>query len=364
MPKLLVLAIYPAPYRVELINEITKQCESDVFFENSTGDSRNEEWFSKGNYYILDTKEGKNRFEQARKNIRQYSLVLIYDYSTKESIKLILRCRLTGVPYTLNADGVMLTEHGNPVKELAKRILISGAKACFASGNYAKRYFEEYGADSNNIFLHTFSTLHSCDILTTPIDEDRKRILRRQLSLPQEGYIAIAVGRFIPLKRYTELIQAWKDVRSDITLLLIGGGELQLEYYNTVDNMHLSNVIIESFHPKDELEKYYQASDIFVHPTSYDVWGLVVNEAMANGLPAVVSNRCIAGLELIRNGENGFLFELDDYETMKNYIKLLFENDELRYKMREEALTTVKQYTIENMAESQTTIIKRLIGYD
>ena len=48
------------------------------------------------------------------------------------------------------------------------------------------------------------------------------------------------------------------------------------------------------FYPKEELKRFYMASDVFVHPTSYDVWGLVVNEAMAAGLPTVVSRPFVA----------------------------------------------------------------------
>ena len=60
------------------------------------------------------------------------------------------------IPYVINADGVMLIKHGNFVKNMIKRVVISKAAGCFASGNLAKNYFMKYGAKEKNIYLHTF----------------------------------------------------------------------------------------------------------------------------------------------------------------------------------------------------------------
>ena len=88
-------------------------------------------------------------------------------------------------------------------------------------------------------------------------------------------------------------------------------------------------------------------SDIFVHPTREDIWGLVINEAMANGLPVITTNRCNAGLELISNGKNGYIIDVDNVEELQNAIM-----NTLKYscQMGTESLRTIKNYTIENMA--------------
>lgn len=362
--KILITAIYPAPYRVELINLIRNRFSADVFFDYSNGDNRNDQWFTKGDYYLIDNGEGRKKFHQAIINIKKYSLVILYDYTTKNSIFLISLCKTLSIPYVLNADGVMITDHGSLWREKMKKFLISGAAGYFSSGKRAKEYFEKYGAKSGKIYTHTFSTLHHDDILDTPPCNERIISLRQKLGVTDCKRIAVAVGRFIPLKRFDHLIQSWIDMPAEYHLIVIGGGSEEDNYRNIILKNHLNNVSLEGFHSKKELYDYYQAADVLVHPTSYDVWGLVINEAMANGLPIVVSDHCVAGLELIKNGENGFLFELDDHNTMKNYIKLIFENDELRYKMREEALATIKQYTIENMADNQIAAIEGIINND
>lgn len=361
--KLLVLSIYPAPYRFELINELEKTFEIDTFFEHSNGDERNAAWFAKGVYYLLDTPEGVEKFRAAKKKIRDYRLVILYDYSTLESVKLIARCRMARVPYILNADGVMLTSHGSAIREQIKKVLVSGAVGCFASGDHAKSYFLRYGAKEDRVFLHTFSTLHGDDILPVPIGYEQKLSIRRKLGIPDRyDKICIAVGRFIELKRFDALIQIWDQMPKNWCLLLIGGGQEESKYRELIERKQLENVLIEGFHPKQELKEYYCASDLLAHPTSYDVWGLVINEAMACGLPIVVSDHCIAGLELVEQGINGYVVKLYDDQSLKEYVQQILGNDERQGKMSLAALSRIRSYTVENMAVCQRKAIGEILN--
>lgn len=360
MSKVLILSIYPAPYRVELFERISTRFETDIFFEHSQEDSRSKDWFSKGNYYLLDTERGVVTYKQALKSIKQYSAIGVYEYSSKEGIKLIVTAILNRVPYIVNADGVMLTNHEKSIKNIAKRFLISHASALFASGQMAKKYFLDLGAVKEKIHIHTFTTLNDEDILDVPLSRKDKLILRRKLKLPEDGHIAIGIGRFIALKRYSELIKAWRDMPDDYYLLIIGGGEEEAAYRRLIEKYRLNNVIIETFHPKKEIFDYCKASDIFVHPTSYDVWGLVVNEAMACGLPVVVSDRCVAGLELIRNHENGYLVKMGNDVEMCSRVRQICEDSNLYARMAQNTVRTIKSYTINNMAETHIQVFSEI----
>lgn len=63
------------------------------------------------------------------------------------------------------------------------------------------------------------------------------------------------------------------------------------------------------------------AADIFVHPTREDIWGLVVNEAMAKGLPVITTDRCVAGLELIKNESVGRIVPVENIDLDKFCIR-------------------------------------------
>lgn len=362
--KLLILSIYPAPYRVEVVAGFHEYFDTQVFFEKSIGDSREAEWFKKGNYYTLDNIKGSNAFRENKKKLKNFDAVMLYDYSTKCALKLIFSCILKNIPYVINADGVMFTKHGNILKDIIKRIIISKAAGCFASGNLAKNYFMKYGAKEKNIYLHTFSTLHSNDIEKFPVSLETKNKIRAELGFEQSKFIAIAVGRFIPLKRYAELITAWANMPENYLLLLIGGGEEENNYRQIIEKLHIQNVHIEGFHPQEELKRFYSASDVFVHPTSYDVWGLVVNEAMSVGLPAIVSDHCVAGLELIKDGENGCLIHMGDDKRLCDKVKNLHDNPEFYKQMSRNSLSTITEYTIENMTSVHIEAVKEILQID
>ncbi len=359
--KILILSIYPAPYRKNLFDYFSEDNTVDVFFEKSSGDKRKSEWFVKGKFYLLDTDDGANQYKKCLSNLKDYDLVALYDFTTKESIKLIMRCQLLGIPYVVNCDGVMLIEHGNIFRDLIKKLLVRKASACLASGEYAKEYFVKYGASDDKIFIHTFSTLENDDIIDKPLDCNEKNNLRKELNLPTDKKIAIAVGRFIPLKRYSELIEEWGNLDDNCLLLLIGGGEEHQKYKEIIDSHHIKNVIIQDYHPFDTLLQYYKASDVFVHPTSYDVWGLVVNEALACGLPVVVSDKCIAGLELISNGQNGFIVEMGNEHELCNKAEMIMKNTQMQNMMAWNAIDTIKEYTILNMANKHLEIFKQIL---
>ena len=102
---------------------------------------------------------------------------------------------------------------------------------------------------------------------------------------------------------------------------------------------------------KSELKEYYLASDIFVLPTRSDVWGLVINEAMACGLPVITTDRCVAGMDLIKDGENGYVVHVDDVNAFAKKCNLILNDNELKTVMSSNNLEKIRYYTVENMAK-------------
>lgn len=361
MKRILVFAVYPAPYRVVVADGILKKYQTDVFFSNAIGDERNSEWFSKGKFNSLNNAEGLKYFRACKKKIKRYDLVYLMDYTCKEAVKLILKCKRKKVPYVLNCDGEMLTPHGNFLTDMIKKYLIRGASGYLASGKHARDYFLRFGAKEDKIYYHKFTSLTESDILSQPLEESEKLALREKLKLPTDGKIAVAVGRFIPLKRYDVLIGLWQNMKINDYLLLIGGGSEKQKYEEIINRLGLNNVIIEDFHKFDELLEYFRAADLFVHPTTYDVWGLVINEAMASGLPVVASDTCVAARELIKDGENGFKVKLYDDDEFIKRVKEFLSCDSLR-KAATNAIDTIKDFTINNMVSAQIKNIEKILS--
>ena len=110
----------------------------------------------------------------------------------------------------------------------------------------------------------------------------------------------------------------------------------------------IDNVTICEFKKAEELESYYRAADVFVLPTREDIWGLVVNEAMAYGTPVVTTERCGSGLAMIKNGINGFIVPVDDSGCLADRIsETIVRSDSMGIA----AIQTAKDYTLEYMAD-------------
>ena len=172
---------------------------------------------------------------------------------------------------------------------------------CLSSGKYASRYFEYYGASKDNIKEHTFSSLFKKDLLKFPISQNEKILLRQNLKL-NKSKMVLAVGQFIKRKGFDIMLSAWKDFDDEFQLVIIGGGEEKNKYIELINNNYLNNVFLIDFLSKEKIKEYYLAADVFVLPTREDIWGLVVIEALAVGVPVISTNKCIAALELIKNG--------------------------------------------------------------
>lgn len=352
--KVLVIGSYPAPYRVAVFQAMAKQYDMEVYFDTERNEDRNAEWFCKSGeltFSVLNNEESKKKFRGALKRIRNYDFVLAYDPVRRPSIAAITCCRLCGVPYFINNDGAFLYKR-NPLKAAIKRYLYGGAELCFGSGESSKAYFLANGVHEDRIRRHDFTSLTDNDIYKSPASKAEQVVLREKLGLKADKVYAITVGQFIERKGFDLLLKAWKDLKCpNAELLLIGGGGKRTEYERYIEEHSIHNVTICGFFPKKDLFEYYRASDIFVLPTREDIWGLVINEAMACGLPIISSDMCIAARELMVSGENGYIYPVEDTDRLLQALERLITDADLRKRFAENNIARIQCNTMENIGK-------------
>jgi glycosyltransferase involved in cell wall biosynthesis len=358
MKKILVISSYPAPYRVAVFQGLKQYYEMDIFFEFMEDQNRSADWFARGEEFrVLNTAENCQIFADCLKKIQEYDLVLAYDYNNKQARRL-MRCAINRkVPYIINADGAFIHRHW--LKDVVKTYYISRARACFASGEYAKKYFLTYGAKAENIYLHHFTSLNREDIVSHCPTTREKKILREQLGLEDRPTV-LTIGQFIPRKGFDILLRAWQYMPQEMQLILIGGGDLEAEYQRQIQDLGLSHVYVSGFMDKKKIFSYYQAVDLFVLPTREDIWGLVINEAMACGLPVISTDRCIAAMEMIQDDVNGYIVPVEDVEALAEKMKKILTDSSLRQAMSEANLEKIQDYTLDQIVECHRRVIDQL----
>ncbi len=357
--KLLFYTNIPSPYRVNFLNQLSKHMEVDVLFDGYDEDGRNDKWY-KDNNFLFNAINIKS-FKTINKTLKKhYDIILIGTYATIYGGYFIELLHLKKIPFLFNADGGFVDKNDTFITKSLKTFFISKASYYLSSGKETNKYLTAYGADENKIFIYPFSSLNKEDILDKPISYENKLILRKQ-----KGYdykrVFISVGNFIERKGYDLFFNAIKDNNFiDTCFLIIGGGPLFEEYKKTIEDYNLKHIFLINFLDKKEIFEYLKMADVFFLPSREDVWGLVINEAMSQGLPIISSDNVIASKELL---DKKYLYNPNDlnkqYALINEFINKT--NDELE-NIGQANLNNIKDYTIENMANRHLEIFNEVLN--
>lgn len=358
--KILAFADFPSPYRVEVFKGLAKEYDMLVVFDKMSDQNRNAAWFCKNtglNSISLLEEAGRMQFEKELKQIKKYDLVLAYDYHIKNAIRLEIDCIKNKVPYIMNLDGAFIRK--NFIKNIIKRYLVTHAAGYFASANHAAEYFKYFGADENKIYYHPFTSLHADEVLKEPLSETEKTRYKKKLGVDKSKMV-LTIGQFIHRKGFDVLLEAWnKELDESCSLVIVGGGEEENQYRQYIADHNLENVQLVGFKQKEEIFEYYKAADLFVLPTREDIWGLVINEAMACGLPVISTNMCLGAVELIENGINGYIVPVNNSNELTEAMKKLLCVDSSVIGIVN--LQKITNYTYENVIKSHIQAINELV---
>ena len=349
--KVLFLTNLPAQYRVDFFNEFGKTCDLTVVFEAEKTSERDDLWHSH-EFNNFTGKYLSHKFEIVKYlNPKKYDVIICSNFSDVVGMIAITYMKTRKINYYLESDGG-ISKNDSTLKRLVKTFLISGAEGYFCTGEEHKKYYLAYGAVDSKIIPYPFSSVHSSDILDSVVAKEEKKVLKEKLGVT-EGKMVLAVGQFIYRKGFDILLNATPNISGDIGVYIVGG-EPTVEYLNLAKKLNISNIHFVGYKDKDSLAEYYKAADLFVLPTREDIWGLVINEAMAYALPIITTTKCLAGTELVHSGKNGFLIESENAIDLSEKINFAFSDMEKLVEMSKESLEIVSNYTIETMAKAHS----------
>ncbi len=364
MKRVLFINNIPAPYRIDFFNELGKYVELTALFEAKTTP------FTVFNYNLKDIRTFRAVFLREghirERNIDwrvlrylkrgQFDTVIVSNYAYFTEAAAILALKLRKIPYEMELDGGVNRKE-NPLLHAAKRILIRGAKRYWSTGRRTDEFLTEFGVSREMIVRYPFTSISERDLVSGVLAAEKKLALRKSLGIPYKNMV-LSVGKPVMRKGFDLLIRAAAEFPPDTGIYIIGGNPLD-EWLEIIRQNDLKNIHFVSFCERDTLTQYYRAADVFAFPTREDVWGLVVNEAMANGVPVVTTVGCVAGCEMIRDGENGFLIPTDVWEPLAERVNRMLNDESLRRRIAEAGLSTVRGYTVEAMARAHAEVFNR-----
>lgn len=362
MKKVLFITNIPSPYRVDFFNELGKNVDLTVVYEARRAKGISFDWneqFSNFKAIFLsdgEIKEEKFNFGVLKYIIRgKYDCFFVTNYAYKTELLAYLKLVLEKIPFVLEIDGAILKRESFPLYRF-KRFLLTKPYAYFSPSKVSDDFLKHYGAKSETINRYNFTSLRKIDILEKPTENHNKEIIKEKFKV-EKRIVILCVAQIINRKGIDVLLESLSTITEDYRCYIIGE-KPDKEYFENISRQINSKTEIVSFKKKSELEQYYKMADIFVLPTRFDVWGLVINEAMAYGLPVITTQCCGAGLELIKDGVEGYLVPAENSADLRDKISELIDNEEKRKQMGVNGLKRIQEYSIEKMVETHMAFLK------
>ena len=260
------------------------------------------------------SRQGRRAFRSALEQANP-DVLAVNGWNNFGSLAAARCCVNREIPMVVMSESARQDEPRTWWKEIIKRRIVNLYSAALVGGQRHVEYLVELGMPRERIFTG-YDAVDNAYFARRALEiRDSEFETRKKYGLPENYFLASA--RFIEKKNLPRLIRAYAEYRrrsavsggnAPWDLVLLGDGPLRetLETQLSTLNLHM-HVQLPGFKQYDELPVYYALAKAFVHASTTEQWGLVVNEAVASGLPVIVSNRCGCVPELM--ADNGFTFD-------------------------------------------------------
>lgn len=257
--------------------------------------------------------------------------VAIVGWSFKWSLGALDWCLRNKVPAILLSDSTAISNTRVWYKEQIKRRLLKLYSTAIVGGTPQREYVASLGMAEDRIFRGWDIVDNEFYIRQSDAARTEGAGLRAALQAPERYFLS--VSRFVDEKNVERLLEAYARYRSNAgsnawKFVWIGDGPLRSTILELRKRLDLGNdLILPGWKQTHELPSYYAFAGAFVLASKRESWGLVVNEAMACGLPVLVSNHCGCAVDLVADGHNGYRFDPSSAVELADAMKRIARAD-------------------------------------
>ena len=365
MPRVAILFDNFGPYHLARLNAASSAC--DVLAVEFGSSSAEYEWNAsesgglkrvalndRGSSHDLSIEEFKGRLFHVLDEYKP-EVVVVPGWGYRGALMALGWGLVHRVPVICMSESTRWDEARNPLKEWIKRRIIGLFSSALVGGTPHQDYMAELGMPTDRIFL-------GYDAVDNGFFAEKSEELGNK-----KGPYFLASARFIEKKNLPRLLKAYALYRrktlpstldprpstfeSPWDLILLGDGAMRPELENLRSELELEECVqMPGFKQYDELPSYYARAGAFIHASTTEQWGLVVNEAMASGLPVLVSNRCGCAADLVREGENGWTFDPTSDEQMADLMLRIASDEKARVQMGAKSREIIAEWGPERFA--------------
>jgi 1,2-diacylglycerol 3-alpha-glucosyltransferase len=360
--RLVILTEIISPYRIPLFNTLAREIGVDlhVIFLAETDPSLRQ-W----QVYKKEIRFSYRVLSSWRKRVGKYNwlinlglstalkaadpeLILCGGYNYLASWQALSWARDRGVSFVLwSESNLQDMRRGHALVELLKDEFLKRCSGFVVPGQSAREYLHAHKRDDSLIF--TAPNAVDNELFRTGAEAARQQSdhWRRTLGLPDRYFLF--VGRFVPEKGVFDLLSAYAklnaSLREQVGLVYVGDGAALAELKEQAAAIAPGTIRFAGFVDRDRLATYYALAEMLILPTYSDPWGLVVNEAMACGLPIVVSRVAGCAADLVKENWNGWLISPGDAPALTSSLETMANDPDLRSSMGANSAQLISSYS-------------------
>ncbi len=261
----------------------------------------------------------------------------------------IATCRFLRIPSFLYGDSSLPPPEDSPRASLRAgflRAVFGGVTGFMVSGVRNADYYAHYGGDPGTFFLLPWAIDNDRFAAASRMSENERAALREHYGIAADAMAILFSAKLVPRKDPFTLLRAFArmEMRHRTALVFMGDGELRPSLEALTAELGLSGVQFLGFVNQREIPRHYAMCDVFVLPSIYEPRGAVINEAMACGLPVIVSDRCGSIGDIVREGENAFVFNVGDELQLACDLDALAGDPSLRARMSKRSLEIIASW--------------------
>jgi len=364
------LVSHPIQYQAPLFRRIAMDARLDltVFFSSSMGARAYRDpgfgievtWdvplLEGYRHEFLGSQEAGLRAMFHRLKDGNFDALWLHDYAQGTKLRALLAARALGVPVILRCESHLQSHPRSIARRAAKaillRLLFRGVDAFLAIGAANRGYYLHYGVSPERIFMVPYAVDNHFFRCGAERAASARAELRAELALEPGRPVILYAAKLIAAKRPHDLLDAYLKLSADGCeprpyLLLVGDGAQRRSLELRARATGWRSIRFCGFIGQQELPRYYDLCDVFVLPSEFEPWGLVVNEAMNAGKPVVVTDRVGAAADLVRDGVNGFVVPARNVARLSASLGRLADDPLLRVRMGAASRSIIEHWDFE-----------------
>jgi glycosyltransferase involved in cell wall biosynthesis len=287
----------------------------------------------------------------------RFDVLWVHGYARWFHWVAMVTAKRLGVKVLMRDEATQISTRRGLTKRIAKRLFFLGLKmVCdgfLVIGALNRDYYYQFGVEEEKIFLVPYAVDNAFFQARADISAVTREELRTAFGLEREKPVILYAGKMTNRKRASTLLEAYvrlsPDGRTEPNpyLLYIGDGEMRGVLEKRASELGWNSIKFLGFKNQTDLPRYYSLCDVFVLPSVREPWGLTVNEAMNAGRAVIVSDQAGCSPDLVKNGENGYVFKVGNVDDLYNALHKVLGNPDQCRAMGQKSLEIINKWGFE-----------------